>query len=123
MAKMVVIEESECTACGTCVEICPEVFALEDGAEAAIVIQPTGGPEDSIQEAIDSCPTSCIQWQDQYPEGFFNILAFNPGLVLAVFLSILITGQIAGDGESNWLKGVQLLAVYVILEVVFFFSS
>ena len=58
---MVVIEESECTACGTCVEICPEVFALEDGAEAATVIQPTGGPEDSIQEAIDSCPTSCIQ--------------------------------------------------------------
>jgi Ca2+:H+ antiporter len=50
-------------------------------------------------------------------------LAFSPGLVLAVFLSILITGQIAGDGESNWLKGVQLLAVYLILGIVCFFSS
>jgi Ca2+:H+ antiporter len=50
-------------------------------------------------------------------------LAFNPGLVLVVFLSILIAGQVAGDGESNWLKGVQLIAVYMILGIVFFFSS
>ena len=49
-------------------------------------------------------------------------LAFGPGLVLVVFLSILIAGQVAGDGESNWLKGVQLIAVYVILGIVFFFS-
>jgi len=48
-------------------------------------------------------------------------LAFGPGLVLVMFLSILIAGQVAGDGESNWLKGVQLIAVYVILGIVFFF--
>ncbi|HQO77068.1 MAG TPA: calcium/proton exchanger [Thermodesulfobacteriota bacterium] len=48
-------------------------------------------------------------------------LAFKPGLVLAVFLSVLITGQVSGDGESNWIKGIQLLAVYVILGIVFFF--
>ncbi len=46
---------------------------------------------------------------------------FTPAEVLAVFLSVLITGQIAGDGESNWLEGAQLLAVYVILALVFFF--
>ena len=45
-------------------------------------------------------------------------LAFAPGLVLMVLLSILIIGQIAGDGQSNWLKGVQLLAVYLILEQI-----
>lgn len=61
--KKVVIEASECTACGACVDICPEVFALEGGAEAATVIQPTGGPEGKIQEAIDGCPTSCIHEQ------------------------------------------------------------
>lgn len=58
--EKVVIEASECTACGACVEACPEVFALEEGAEAATVTKPTGGPEDLIQKAIDSCPTSCI---------------------------------------------------------------
>ncbi len=63
MAKTVVIDETECVAGGTCAEICPEVFVLEDGADAAKVIKPTGGPEDKIQEAIDSCPTQCIRWE------------------------------------------------------------
>lgn len=48
-------------------------------------------------------------------------LVFTPAEVLAVFLAVLITGQIASDGESNWLEGVQLLAVYVILAMVFYF--
>jgi len=47
-------------------------------------------------------------------------LVFTPAEVLAVFVSVLITGQIASDGESNWLEGVLLLAVYLILAVVFF---
>ncbi|HLK66392.1 MAG TPA: calcium/proton exchanger [Bryobacteraceae bacterium] len=47
-------------------------------------------------------------------------LVFTPAEVLSVFLAVLITGQIASDGESNWLEGVQLLAVYLILAVVFY---
>jgi Ca2+:H+ antiporter len=49
-------------------------------------------------------------------------LAFSGGLVLSVLLSVLILGQVAGDGRSDWLKGVQLLAVYVILGLAFFFA-
>ncbi len=41
-------------------------------------------------------------------------LAFPGGLVL-------ITGQVAGDGRSDWLKGAQLLAVYVVLGLTVFF--
>jgi Ca2+:H+ antiporter len=48
-------------------------------------------------------------------------LMFSPAEVLAVFVAVLITSQIAGDGESNWLEGAQLLAVYLILAFVFFF--
>jgi len=48
-------------------------------------------------------------------------LVFSPAEVLAIFLSVLITTQIASDGESNWLEGVLLVAVYLILAVVFFF--
>ena len=44
-----------------------------------------------------------------------------PGLVLTVLLAVVITGQVAGDGRSDWLKGVQLLGVYVILALAFFF--
>ena len=48
-------------------------------------------------------------------------LAFTGGLTLIVMLAVLITGQVAGDGRSDWLKGVQLLAVYLILGLAFFF--
>ena len=36
-------------------------------------------------------------------------------------LAVIISGQISSDGESNWLEGVQLLAVYIILAIVFYF--
>jgi Ca2+:H+ antiporter len=48
-------------------------------------------------------------------------LAFPAGLVLIVLLSVLITGQVAGDGRSDWLKGLQLLAVYLVFGLAFFF--
>ncbi|MGO9121026.1 MAG: calcium/proton exchanger [Desulfomonilaceae bacterium] len=50
-------------------------------------------------------------------------MAFDPGLVLFVFLAMLITFQVTGDGESNWLEGVQLLAVYLILSMVTFLGG
>jgi Ca2+:H+ antiporter len=49
-------------------------------------------------------------------------LAFGGGMVLTVLLAVLVTGQVAGDGRSDWLKGVQLLAVYVILGLAYFFA-
>jgi Ca2+:H+ antiporter len=48
-------------------------------------------------------------------------LAFPAGLVLSVLLAVLITGQVAGDGRSDWLKGAQLLTVYLVLALTFFF--
>jgi Ca2+:H+ antiporter len=48
-------------------------------------------------------------------------LAFPAGLVLVVLASVVITAQVAGDGRSDWIEGVQLLAVYLILALTFFF--
>jgi len=64
MGKAVYIDEEECIACGSCVEICPEVFQMREDGEKAVVLKPEGGPEDLIQEAIDTCPVSCIHWED-----------------------------------------------------------
>ena len=41
--------------------------------------------------------------------------------MLTILFSVLITGQIASDGRTDWLRGVQLLAVYLILAAVFFY--
>ncbi len=48
-------------------------------------------------------------------------LVFSPAEVLAVTVAAVIAGQICNDGESNWLEGVQLLAVYVIVALLFYF--
>lgn len=48
-------------------------------------------------------------------------LLFTPFEVLAVVLSAGIMALITHDGESHWMEGVQLLAVYVILGIAFFF--
>ncbi|MGI6209475.1 MAG: calcium/proton exchanger [Anaerolineae bacterium] len=48
-------------------------------------------------------------------------LVFNPFEIVALFGATLITALIAGDGESNWVEGAQLLAVYVITAMAFFF--
>ncbi|MBV8507834.1 MAG: hypothetical protein JOZ11_18775 [Alphaproteobacteria bacterium] len=44
---------------------------------------------------------------------------FRPGLTLCVLASVFIAAPVAGDGESNWLKGVALLAVYLIFALAF----
>jgi ferredoxin len=64
MAKKVVIDHEECIGCGTCPELCPDVFELNEEEEKAYVILPTGGDEDCIEEAIDSCPVDAISWAD-----------------------------------------------------------
>ena len=48
-------------------------------------------------------------------------LAFPAGLVLMVIMSVLITNQVAGDGRSDWLKGMQLLATYLVLGLTYLF--
>jgi Ca2+:H+ antiporter len=40
--------------------------------------------------------------------------------VVAVGVSVAIVTLIAQDGESNWMEGVLLLAVYAILGITFF---
>ncbi|HMN10778.1 MAG TPA: calcium/proton exchanger [Bellilinea sp.] len=48
-------------------------------------------------------------------------LVFNLYEILALGVSILITTFVAIDGESNWLEGAALTAVYIILAISFFF--
>ena len=60
----VYIDEDECIGCGTCEELCPEVFRLITDTEKAEVIKPEGGPEDLVEEAIENCPASCISLKD-----------------------------------------------------------
>lgn len=47
-------------------------------------------------------------------------LIFNPFELIALGAGILIAALVSADGESNWLEGAALLAVYAILGLAFF---
>ena len=48
-------------------------------------------------------------------------LRFTSLEVVAVALSVGIMALVSLDGESHWMEGVQLIAVYVMLGIAFFF--
>jgi len=47
-------------------------------------------------------------------------LVFNAFEITAIGLSVLGVALVAIDGESNWLEGLQLLGVYIILAIAFY---
>jgi Ca2+:H+ antiporter len=49
-------------------------------------------------------------------------LVFNGFELGAILLAILIANQVTQDGESTWFEGVQLLAVYFVFGLAFYFA-
>jgi len=48
-------------------------------------------------------------------------LLFNAFEIAAIALSVMATAIVVIDGESNWVEGLQLIAVYLILGLAFYF--
>jgi len=46
-------------------------------------------------------------------------IVFNEFELLAMLASVIIANKVASDGESNWLEGLQLIAVYLIIAISF----
>ena len=74
----------------------------------------------SVQVALFVAPV--LVFASLFPGPARMDLAF-PGwnFVLMVLLAAIITTPVAGNGRSDWLKGLQLLAVYLIFGLTFFF--
>src|SRR6185295_13144632 len=53
------------------------------------------------------------------PQSF--LLSFNAGGVTLLFLSVLIGSLVASGGSGNWYKGVQLIAVYLMIALLLYF--
>jgi len=50
-------------------------------------------------------------------------LVFNGFEIGAIFLAILVANQVTQEGESTWFEGLQLLAVYAVLGLIFYFVA
>lgn len=62
MAKLVVDQEL-CIGCGSCVEICPEVFELNEEEKSYVKNQEACDTCD-CEEAINTCPVEAISWEE-----------------------------------------------------------
>jgi Ca2+:H+ antiporter len=49
-------------------------------------------------------------------------LVFNGYELVALVTAVLVANFLASEGESTWFEGVQLLALYTVLGLVFFFA-
>jgi len=49
-------------------------------------------------------------------------LVFNGYEIAAMLFAVLIANFLTQEGETNWFEGVQLLALYAVLGLVFFFA-
>ena len=61
----VCVDPDICTGCGPCVDVCPEVFELND--EGIAVVKMKQVPDDLRQtclEAVESCPTEAISIEE-----------------------------------------------------------
>lgn len=69
----------------------------------------------SIQIALFIAPLLVIVSYFAGPKPF--LLIFAPQLLGFLLVAVLLSAIVAGDGRSNWYKGVQLILLYVILGV------
>lgn len=60
----VYVDEPTCIGCKNCAHVARNTFYIEEKYGRARVFRQDGDPEDTIQEAIDTCPVNCIHWLD-----------------------------------------------------------
>ena len=52
--------EDTCTACGLCVDTCPDVFEMGDDIARVLVAEVPAEHEEAVQQAADECPAEAI---------------------------------------------------------------
>jgi Ca2+:H+ antiporter len=73
----------------------------------------------SIQIALFVAPVLVIMSMFIGPQQMN--LNFARPLIVAMFLTVVLAAMVAGDGRSNWYKGVQLIMVYLIMGMMLYF--
>jgi ferredoxin len=62
--KGVYVDELTCIGCRHCAHTARNTFFIEPDHGRARVVRQDGDLEDTIQEAIETCPVNCILWVD-----------------------------------------------------------
>ena len=55
------VDENMCVGTGTCEDLCPKVFKVENGISQVQVDEVPEGEESNAQSAADNCPMNAIE--------------------------------------------------------------
>jgi Ca2+:H+ antiporter len=89
-------------------------FALENKLNISLEI----GLSSAIQIALFVVPILVIVSQI-FNYGF--LLVFSIFEIIALMIAVMIVNYLSADGICNWLEGAQLMSVYLIIAIAFFF--
>ena len=90
------------------------LMARRNNMELAMIIATGSG----TQIALFVAPVLVFA---SYLAGMPMSLVFNPFEIVGVALAVAAVAIVSLDGESNWFEGVQLIAIYMVLAIVFYF--
>ena len=66
--RPIILIGTQCSGCGACAEVRPELFGLdEDGERAVVKVQ--AAPEEAVREAQSWCPCACIEMGEEPESG------------------------------------------------------
>ena len=91
------------------------LMAMKDRMDLAITIC----LESSKQVALFVAPVLILL--SPLVAGSVMTVDFGATEVLTLFLSTLILNFVCQDGRTNWLEGVQLLAIYLVMALTLYF--
>ncbi|MBI5398322.1 calcium/proton exchanger [Candidatus Woesearchaeota archaeon] len=89
-------------------------FAIQNKLDISLEI----GMSSAIQIALFVAPLLVLASQ---LFGFGFTLVFSMFEVVSILLAVMIINHLAADGVCNWLEGIQLMSVYTIIAIVFYF--
>ncbi len=61
----IIIDTYLCSGCGTCVEMCPEVFRMDRITERVELVTLSPEITDAVYQAAAFCPEKCIAVSEQ----------------------------------------------------------
>ena len=61
--KKIVINQDSCIGCGACIAIDPEHFDFSDEGLSTVIKQ-DDNENSNVQNAIESCPTNAINYEE-----------------------------------------------------------
>lgn len=57
----IIIDTYQCSGCETCVEMCPDIFRIDEATERAALITSSPVITEAVHQVAAFCPEKCIE--------------------------------------------------------------